>query len=209
VRGLRRLLILVAACVATGALAATPALAGGGGSADPEQVPADVYFEDGDCDSLPTIDVESQEGVVYTLNGEVLPDTKFSVPYGTSGTVIATAEEGFEIVGQSEFPFAFTFDEETCGGTTTGGTTTGGTTTGGTPTTTGGTTTEGGTTGGGGVSGGGTGGTAGATTGGVAGAQAGGELPFTGLPVWIPLLVGAALLSGGAVLLRRSRKEHS
>jgi hypothetical protein len=209
---LGRLLILVGACVATGALAATPALAGGGGSSDPEQVPADVYFEDGDCDSLPTIDVESQEGVVYTLNGVVLPKTKFTVPYGTSGTVIATAEEGFEIVGPSEFPFAFTFDEESCGGTTggdtsggdTGGGTTGGDTGGGT---TGGDTTGGGTTGTGGASGGGTGGTAGATSGGVAGAQAGGELPFTGLPVWIPLLVGAALLSGGALLRRAAGRR--
>jgi hypothetical protein len=215
---LGKLLILVGACVATAALAATPALAQGG---DPEPVTANVYFEDGDCDGLPTIDVESQEGVIYTLNGEVLPITKFTVPYGTSGTVIATAEEGFVIVGPSEFPFDFTFDEETCGGDTTGGDTTGGDTTGGD--TTGGTTggdTTGGTTGGGttggptgGVSPGGTGGfsgtggTTGGTTGGVAGAQTSGELPFTGLPVWVPLLAAAALLSGGALLLRRRRDE--
>jgi len=212
---LGKLLILVGACVATAALAATPALAQGG---DPEQVTANVYFEDGDCDSLPTIDVESQEGVIYTLNGVVLPITKFTVPYGTSGVVIATAEEGFVIVGQSEFPFAFTFDEETCGGGTTGGETTGGDTTGGDTTggdstggTTGGGTTGGGTTGGptGGVSPGGTGGTTGGTSGGVAGAQTSGELPFTGLPVWVPLLAGAALLSGGALLLRRRRDEQS
>jgi LPXTG-motif cell wall-anchored protein len=181
---MRRLPILVAACVVTAALAATPAVAG---STEPEQVPANVYFKDGDCGSLPTIDVESQEGVVYTLNGKILPKTKFTVPYGTSGTVIATAEEGFEIVGPSEFPFAFSFNQETCGGETTGG----------------------GTTGTGEVSGGGTGGTTGGTTGGVAGAQTGGELPFTGLPVWVPLLAGAALLSGGAVLLYRRRDELS
>ena len=187
---MRRTLILVVACLATTALAATPALAGGA-TTNPEQVPANVYFKDGDCDSLPTIDVESQEGVVYTLNGVVLPKTKFTVPYGTSGTVIATAQEGFEIVGPTEFPFAFTFDEETCGGAG-GGTTTGGT-----------------TTGTGGVSGAGTGGTTGGTTGGVAGAQTGGELPFTGLPVWIPLLMTAALLSGGALLLRRKRDDLS
>jgi LPXTG-motif cell wall-anchored protein len=204
---MRRLLVLVVGCVATAALAATPALAGSG----LVKVPADVYYKDGDCDSLPTIDVESQEGVVYTLNGAVLPKTKFTVPYGTSGVVIATAEEGYEIVGPTEFPFGFTFDQETCGGgggTTTGGGTTGGDTTGGT-TTGGGTTAGGGTTGTGGVSGSGTGGTTGGTTGGVAGAQAGGELPFTGLPVWVPLLAGAALLSGGALLLRRRRHELS
>jgi hypothetical protein len=197
---MRRLLVLVAACVATAALAATPALAGGT-STNPTPVTANVYFEEGDCDSRPTIDVESEVGkVVYTLNGNVLQITKFSVPYGTSGVVIATALPGYVIVGPTEFPFDFTFDQTTCGGTTTG-TTTGGTTTG---TTTGGT-----TTGTGGVSGAGTGGTTGGTTGGVAGAQAGGELPFTGLPVWIPLLVAGALLSGGALLLRRKRDEPS
>jgi hypothetical protein len=206
---MRRLLVLVAACVATAALAATPALAGGT-STNPTPVTANVYFEEGDCDSRPTIDVESEVGkVVYTLNGNVLQITKFSVPYGTSGVVIATALPGYVIVGPTEFPFDFTFDQTTCGGTTTG-TTTGGTTTG---TTTGGTTTGtttgGTTTGTGGVSGAGTGGTTGGTTGGVAGAQAGGELPFTGLPVWIPLLVAGALLSGGALLLRRKRDEPS
>src|SRR6266545_274210 len=196
---MRRLLVLVAACFATAALAATPALAGGT-STNPTPVTANVYFEEGDCDSRPTIDVESEVGkVVYTLNGNVLQITKFSVPYGTSGVVIATALPGYVIVGPTEFPFDFTFDQTTCGGTTTGATT--GTTTG--------TTTGGATTGTGGVSGAGTGGTTGGTTGGVAGAQAGGELPFTGLPVWIPLLAAAALLSGGALLLRRKRDELS
>jgi len=197
---MRRLLTLVVACVATAGLVATSAFAGGS-STNPTPVTANVYFEEGDCDSRPTIDVESEVGkVVYTLNGNVLQITKFSVPYGTSGVVIATALPGYVIVGPTEFPFDFTFDQTTCGGTTTG-TTTGGTTTG--------TTTGGSTTGTGGVSGAGTGGTTGGTTGGVAGAQAGGELPFTGLPVWIPLLAAAALLSGGALLLRRKRDELS
>jgi hypothetical protein len=195
---MKRLLVGVVVALATMALFATPALAGDG-STNPEQVPANVYFEDGDCDSLPTIDVESQEGVVYTLNGNVLPDTEFDVEYGTSGTVIATAEEGFEIVGPSEFPFGFTFDEETCDDTTTGGDT-GGTTTGGD---TGGTTAGGDTTGTGGVAGSGTGGTTGGTTGGVAGTRASGELPFTGLPIWVPLLLAGGLIGTGAFLLRR------
>jgi hypothetical protein len=52
------------------------------------------------------------------------------------------------------------------------------------------------------VSGGGTGGTTGGTTGGAAGAQATGELPFTGLAVWIPLLAGIGLFGTGYVLLR-------
>jgi len=204
---MRRLLVLVVGCVATAALAATPAL---GGTSDLTPVTANVYFKDGDCDSTPTIDVESEVGKVeYRLNGvgEALQITKFHVPYGTSGVVIASALPGYVIVGPTEFPFDFTFDQETCGGTggdTTGGTTTGGDTTTGGETTTGGATT-GGTTGAGGVSGAGTGG----TTGGVAGAQVGGELPFTGLPVWVPLLVGAALVFGGALLFRRRRDELS
>jgi LPXTG-motif cell wall-anchored protein len=196
---MRRLLILVLACVGTAALAATPAL--GGTSTDPKHVTAAVDFQHGDCNSLPKIDVESESGVIYKLNGVVLQNEDFEWTY-TSGVVIATAEEGYVIDGQFEFPFDFTSDQEGCGGETTGGTTTGGTTTGGT--TTGGT-----TTGTGGVSGGGSGGTTGGTTGGVAGTQTGGELPFTGLPVWVPLLAGAALLSGGALLLRRKRDELS
>jgi hypothetical protein len=194
-----RLLIVVVACVATAGLAATPAFAGGT-STSPKEVMASVEFKHGDCDSLPTINVESESGVIYTLNGEVLPNEEFEWTY-TSGVVIATAKPGYVITGETEFPFDFTSDQEGCGGAG-GGTTTGGTTTGGT--TTGGTTTAGGE-----VSAGGSGGTTGGTTGGVAGVQAGGELPFTGLPVWIPLLAAAALVSGGALLLGRKRDERS
>jgi hypothetical protein len=96
----------------------------------------------------------------------------------------------------------------TDGGTTDGGTTGGGTTDGGT---TGGGTTDGGTTGGG-TTGGGTtggGGNLGSTTGGSPGAETGGELPFTGLPIWIPILLAGALLAGGGMLLRRGRDEVS
>jgi hypothetical protein len=52
------------------------------------------------------------------------------------------------------------------------------------------------------ATGGPTGGTTGGTTGG-APTPTGGNLPFTGLPVWVPLLVAFALLGSGFVLLRR------
>ena len=75
---------------------------------------------------------------------------------------------------------------------------TGGTTSG----TTGTTGTTGGTTGT--SSGGVSAGTTGGTTGGSPGAQpAAGALPFTGLPVWIPLLAAFGLVAGGFLVLRR------
>ncbi|HSE81955.1 MAG TPA: hypothetical protein VLA87_09785, partial [Gaiellaceae bacterium] len=63
----------------------------------------------------------------------------------------------------------------------------------------GGGTTSGGTTG--------TGGVVGSTTG--DSGQTSGELPFTGLPVWIPILLAAALLASGAFLLCRKGDEVS
>jgi hypothetical protein len=90
-------------------------------------------------------------------------------------------------------------------GGTTGGDTTGGDTTGGG--TTGGGTTGGGTGGGGGTTG--TGGAIGNTTGGTPGSETGGELPFTGLPIWVPVLLAAGLLGGGVFLLRRRRDDVS
>jgi hypothetical protein len=85
------------------------------------------------------------------------------------------------------------------GGTTTGGTTTGGTTTGGT--------TTGGTTGGGGGAGAGGGG-GGASLGTEAAGEAAGQLPFTGLPVWIVLLAGLGLIGGGLGMLRLIRADR-
>jgi hypothetical protein len=102
---------------------------------------------------------------------------------------------------------------DTTGGDTTGGDTTGGDTTGGDTTggdTTGGDTTGGDTTTGGGTTGGGTtgtGGVIGSTTGGSG--EASGELPFTGLPIWVPILLAGALLASGAFLLRRKRDDVS
>jgi hypothetical protein len=84
---------------------------------------------------------------------------------------------------------------ETTAGETTAGETTAGETTGGS---------AGGTTGSGGVSG-----ATGGTTGGTSAAPSGGSLPFTGLPMWIPLLVAAGLLVTGVALLRRRPGEVS
>jgi hypothetical protein len=99
-----------------------------------------------------------------------------------------------------------------CGGGTTDGTTDGtteGTTDGTTEGTTDGTTegtTDGTTEGTDGT----TNGTTDDDTGGVdvsttGGTEPGGELPFTGLPIWIPILLAGALLASGAFLLRRKR----
>lgn len=89
-----------------------------------------------------------------------------------------------------------------CGGGTTDGTTQGtdGTTEGTTDGTTEGTdgTTEGTTNG----TDDDTGGVDVSTTGGT---EPNGELPFTGLPIWIPVLLAGALLASGAFLLRRKR----
>jgi hypothetical protein len=79
--------------------------------------------------------------------------------------------------------------------------TTGGTDTGGTDTTTGGTDTT--------TTGGVSGGTTGGTTGGTAATPTGGNLPFTGLPVWVPLLAAAAMFASGIFLVRRRKGEVS
>jgi hypothetical protein len=137
------------------------------------------------------------------------------IPLSISGDADVTASVSWTVVGGPSTGSKSKSEHVQCGETTGGGTTTGGTTTGGT--TTGGTTTGGTTTGGttgGGTSGGGTtgsGGVIGSTTGGTTGgtAETGGELPFTGLPVWIPVLLAFALLASGGFLLRRKRDDVS
>jgi hypothetical protein len=51
--------------------------------------------------------------------------------------------------------------------------------------------------------------TTGGTTGGTAATPTGGDLPFTGLPAWIPLLAAAILLGSGFLLARRRPGELS
>jgi hypothetical protein len=160
------------------------------------------------------LDVTASSQETVAVDGEtVYSDTWTITPPGNSHTVPlsivgdATVEADWTWTSSDRQQPVSGGDEEdvSCGGTTggtttggdTGGTTTGGTTTGGT---TGGGTTGGGTTGGGNL---------GSTTGGSPGAETGGELPFTGLPIWIPILLAAVLLASGGLLLRRRRDDVS
>jgi hypothetical protein len=132
------------------------------------------------------------------------------------GSFSADTDVGFD--GSQDVSVTYVFDDEEgdpgahlqlshCESGPTGGT--GGTPppggTGGTPPPGGTGGVSGATTGSGGVQGGTTGG----TTGGVAGAQAAAQLPFTGLPVWMPLLLGLGLLGLGYVLLRRKARTSA
>jgi hypothetical protein len=158
----------------------------------------------------------SEETVV--VNGTTVATKTFTfvesgtdvIPLNISGDADVDASLSWTVVGGQRTGSKSASAHVQCGETTTGGTTTGGTTTGGT--TTGGTTT-GGTTGGGTTGGGttGSGGVIGSTTGGTTGgtAETGGQLPFTGLPVWIPVLLAFALLASGGFLLRRKRDDVS
>jgi hypothetical protein len=171
---------------------------------------------------------ESHEIVV--VDGVTVHDATFSfagtsaehsVPLTISGNAVVTAS--FDFTSSDGFTGEDTEEAAlSCGGTTGGttGTTTGGTTGTTTGGTTGGTTTGGPTTTTGGpttTTGGPTTGTTGGTTGGGAGGAGGsgstgepsGELPFTGLPIWLPLGLAAAFLVGGALLLRRGRDNVS
>jgi hypothetical protein len=171
------------------------------------------------------LDVTASSEETVVVNGDTVysdtwtitpPGNSHTVPLSISGDATVEADWTWTSSDRNQPVSGGDTDDVSCGGTTggtttggdTGGTTTGGTTTGGT--TTGGTTTGGGTTGGGTTGGGTTGGGAlGSTTGGSPGAETGGELPFTGLPIWIPILLAAGLLASGGLLLRRKRDDVS
>jgi hypothetical protein len=166
--------------------------------------------------SFPTT-IESTSVETVTVDGE--PFYTDTVEFTeTRVTVVPLSIDGTAFVEASAAWTAFQSDTEfaeaqvSCGGGTTDGTTEGtdGTTEGTTDGTTEGTdgTTEGTTEGTDGTTEGTTNGTD--NTGGVdvattGGTEPGGELPFTGLPVWVPILLAAALLATGGFLLRRRR----
>jgi hypothetical protein len=150
----------------------------------------------------------SSSAETVTVNGATVQSKQFSFTGPTATDVIPLSISGSATVGATAnwtTPYRSgtksTSKDVDCGDTT-GGDTTGGDTTGGT---TGGGTT-GGTTGGGTT---GTGGVIGSTTGGSSGGETGGALPFTGLPIWIPVLLAAGLLASGGLLLRRKRDDAS
>jgi hypothetical protein len=182
---MKRLFVLLAVAVATAAFYAGPALAGettwtGNGS---ENLPC---AEGGHWILSPAQGITSAtltvNGVTYEMtqsgDGSFSADSVGSLDENTTASATWDGDNDTAFLKLSH-----------CVQGTTTGTTTGGS--GGVSGTTGG------TGGSGGVSG-----TTGGTTGGVSGAEAGGELPFTGLSVWIPLLAGLGLLSCGYMLIR-------
>jgi hypothetical protein len=143
--------------------------------------------------------------IVKTGSGGGISHVEFGISTGgetTAGETTAGETTAGETTAGETTAGETTAGETTAGETTAGETTAGETTAGETTAgeTTGGS--AGGTTGSGGVSG-----TTGGTTGGTSAAPSGGNLPFTGLPLWIPLLVAGGLLGTGVALLRRRRGE--
>jgi hypothetical protein len=227
---MKRLLVVLAAAVAALAIAAS-ASAHTGAIAITCQGVTFTYTAFPASSSTESHEIAAVDGTTvyddtFLFSGN---SAQHVVPLTITGDVVVTASfdftssDGFTHQGSDEA--ALSCGEPTTGGattgTTTGGTATGGTTTGGTATggtttgtTTGGTTTGGTATGGttvgettgtGGVSSETSGGTTGGTTGGTS--SAGGDLPFTGLPIWLPVLAGGLLISVGYRLLKRRARS--
>jgi hypothetical protein len=217
---MKRLLVVLAAAVAALAIAAS-ASAHTGAIAITCQGVTFTYTAFPASSSTESHEIAAVDGTTvyddtFLFSGN---SAQHVVPLTITGDVVVTASfdftssDGFTHQGSDEA--ALSCGEPTTGGattgTTTGGTATGGTTTGTTTggTTTGGTatggTTVGETTGTGGVSSETSGGTTGGTTGGTS--SAGGDLPFTGLPIWLPVLAGGLLISVGYRLLKRRARS--
>jgi hypothetical protein len=224
---MKRLLVVLAAAVAALAIAAS-ASAHTGAIAITCQGVTFTYTAFPASSSTESHEIAAVDGTTvyddtFLFSGN---SAQHVVPLTITGDVVVTASfdftssDGFTHQGSDEA--ALSCGEPTTGGATTGGTTTGGTTTGGTATggtatggtatggtATGGTatggTTVGETTGTGGVSSETSGGTTGGTTGGTS--SAGGNLPFTGLPIWLPVLAGGLLIGVGYRLLKRRARS--
>jgi hypothetical protein len=228
---LKKVLVVLAAGFATAAIAATPAFAGGttwdgNGVAQGETCTEGAHWilSPGDGIASATLTVE---GVSYAMEKHGQPDGNGSLTAVSTGPVDLNTDASAAWDGP-DGAFLKVSDcfgsSSTTGGTTTGTTGTTGETTGTTGETTGTTgettgttgettgttgTTGGGTTGATSGSGGISGSTTGGTTGGTAATPTGGNLPFTGLPVWIPLLAAAAMLASGIFLVQRKKGELS
>jgi hypothetical protein len=147
-----------------------------------------VFSADGSTVTFTSTQSISHYEVVLCAAGSTTGGTTGETTGETTGTTGETTGTTGETTGTT--------------GETTGTT---GETSGGTTGTSGGTTGATSTSGSGGVSGSTTGG----TTGGTAATPSGGNLPFTGLPVWIPLLAAAGMLASGIFLVRRRKGELS
>ena len=80
---------------------------------DPADVEAGVVFTDGNCEDAPFIDVLEVEGVFYTHGDEDMEIGDHEMPYLSSGVIVAHDEaqdDDVQLVGQTEFPFEFTFN---------------------------------------------------------------------------------------------------
>jgi hypothetical protein len=214
---MKRLLVVLAAAVAALAIAAS-ASAHTGAIAITCQGVTFTYTAFPASSSTESHEIAAVDGTTvyddtFLFSGN---SAQHVVPLTITGDVVVTASfdftssDGFTHQGSDEA--ALSCGEPTTGGATTGGTATGGTATGGTATggtATGGTatggTTVGETTGTGGVSSETSGGTTGGTTGGTS--SAGGNLPFTGLPIWLPVLAGGLLIGVGYRLLKRRARS--
>jgi hypothetical protein len=204
---MKKIAVVFAAALATLALYATPALADQPADLQCDEPAGSIKFDSGSGS-------EVVGGVTITWSGTTVTVTGGSATLcvkagnGNSGSITLSDGQSYTVdfdlnpqgipPGISHIVVYSTTQTTTTGSETTGSETTGNETTGNE-------TTGGGTTGTGGVSGGTTGG----TTGGTAATPSGGNLPFTGLPVWVPLLAAAAMLASGILLVRRRNGELS